>query len=172
MYNISIFSKTGDYLPIVTSALIVDMVIISMVITGHIKIKALNEWYKRFGFLAVLADVLSIVIGIIISRLIYSWLFKDYVLVYFLILTCIIQLLHDITFAKIFYSVPRKRSEILDVFKDYANEVGKKILYADGLMMISTVLLASIMATYSVNIIIIIMIISLYILPYLVYSIK
>lgn len=170
--NISDFKNVNDYLPIITSALIVDMTILLQIIFGYIKIDSLNNWYKKFGFLAVVADVLSIVIGIIIARFIYPYIFKEYSLITFLFLTCIVQLTHDIIFSKIFYSVPIGKSKILDIFKDYANEVGTKILLADSLMMISTIILASYLANYDTNINIVILIVSFYILPYLLYSIK
>ena len=170
--NISNFNNTSDYLPIITSALIVDMVILVRIVLHSINIKSLNHWYNKFGLLAVVADVLSIVIGIIVSRLLYPFVFQDYSLIKFLALTCLVQLTHDLLFAKFFYSVPKNSSIILDVFKDYANEVGIQILFVDSLMMISTILLASYLATLSFNSNIIILVAALYILPYLLYSIK
>jgi len=56
--NMSNFDKISDYLPIITSALIIDMIIILRVVLGYINVKSLNDWYNKFGFLAVLADVL------------------------------------------------------------------------------------------------------------------
>jgi len=169
--NISNFSNIGDYLPIITSALIVDMFILLRIVTGSLKIKSLNKWYNKFGFLAVVADVLSIVIGIIIARFIYSLLFKQYSLIGFLLLTVVVQLVHDLSFAKLFNSIPRNKSAILDVFKDYANEAGTKILVADGAMMVSTILLSSYLSTLGANLNIIILIVACYILPYFLYSI-
>jgi hypothetical protein len=170
--NISNFNNIYDYLPIVISALIVDMYVLSRVVFGYIKIKSLNDWYNKFGFLAVVADVLSLVIGIIIARFIYSFFFTNYSLILFIFLTCCIQIIHDLSFAYFFSIVPRNKSIILDVFKDYGKEVGYTILLADSLMIIGSILLGSILASYSLNIQIIILIISLYILPYLLYSIK
>ena len=170
--NLSNFQNTRDYLPIITAALIVDMSILLFVIFGYIKIKSLNEWYNKFGLLAVVADVLSIVIGIILARFLYPFLFTKYSLILFLILTCFVQLTHDSLFYLFFKNIPRNQSAILDVFKDYANEVGYKILLADAMMMISTILLGSYLATLNTNSTIIILIVSLYILPYLLYSIK
>jgi hypothetical protein len=170
--NISVFTKTHDYLPIITSALIVDMAVLLLIIFGFINIKSLNKWYNEFGFMAVVADVFSIVIGIIISRFLYSFIFKEYSLIKFLALTCAVQVTHDLIFAKIFYSVPRNKSRILDVFKDYANEGGFQILFADASMMIATILLASFISTLDVNIQIIISIVAFYILPYLLYSLS
>jgi hypothetical protein len=170
--NISRFNDTSDYLPIISAALIVDMVILFRMVFGYINIKSLNNWYNMFGLLAVIADVLSIVIGIILARILYPLIFQNYSLILFILLTCIIQIIHDLLFAVIINSIPKNKSEILDVFKDYAKEVGFTILLADSLMMIATILLGSFFATFKTNTIIIIFIISLYILPYLLYSIK
>ena len=170
--NLSNFKNINDYLPIITAALIVDMVILFRIVFGYIKIKSLNEWYNKFGLLAVVADVLSIVIGIVLARFIYPFLFTKYSLIFFLILICFIQVTHDVLFYLFFKGVPRNKSIILDVFKDYASDVGIKILFADALMMVSTVLLASYLATLSMNSNIIILIVLLYILPYVLYSIK
>ena len=170
--NISNFNNVYDYLPIITSALIVDMFVLSRVVFGYIKIKSLNEWYNKFGFLAVVADVLSIVIGIIIARFIYTSFFSNYSLILFIFLACIIQNIHDLSFAYFFSIIPRNKSLILDIFKDYGKEVGYTILLADSLMIIGTILLASYITSLNINIQIIVLIISLYILPYLLYSIK
>ena len=169
--NMSNFQNIEDYLPIITSALIVDMVIILNMILGHINIKSLNSWYNKFGFLAVIADVLSIVIGIIISRFIYPYIWKEYSLINFIFLICIVQITHDLLFYLFFNNIPRNKSAILDVFKDYVSEVGSTILIADSLMMISTIIIASYISNMNTNNIIIILISSLYILPYLLYSI-
>ena len=166
------FNNINDYLPIITSALIVDMIVLIQIIAGYINIKSLNTWYNKFNLLAVVADVLSIVIIIIIARFLYFYFFKQYSLLQFLLLVCVVQLTHDLLFSAFFYSVPRNKSAILDVFKDYANEVGVKILFADAAMMISTVLLASYLSKFDKNINIIVAIVSFYILPYLLYSIN
>jgi len=170
--NLSNFNNTNDYLPIITSALIVDMFILFRMVFGYINIKSLDNWYNKFGLLAVIADVLSIVIGIIISRFLYPSIFKEYSLFFFLILICIVQVIHDLSFALFFNMIPRGKSDILDVFKDYAKEVGVTILFADAAMMVSTIILASYIATFKTNHIIIMFIVSLYILPYILYSIK
>jgi hypothetical protein len=92
-------------------------------------------------------------------------------LILFLLLTCAVQLTHDLAFAAFFNSISRGKSAILDIFKDYAKEVGVTILFVDALMIVSTILLGSYLASLSVNSLIIILIVSLYILPYLLYSI-
>jgi hypothetical protein len=172
LQNLSIFSNIRDYLPILTAALLVDMVVLIQVVFGYIRFKSLNAWYNQFGFLAVLADVLSIAIGIIIARFLYPLVFKQYTLFAFLALTVAVQLTHDIMFSQLVLSIPRKASAIIDVFKDYATEVGAQILLADASMMVGTILLASYLASFPLNTQIIVLIVAAYILPYLLYSIK
>jgi hypothetical protein len=170
--DLSRFNSVGDYFPIIIAGLIVDMFVLCLVLVGYINVKSLNQWYNNFQLLAVVADVFSIVIGIIIARFIYSFFFKSYSLMTFLILVCGVQLVHDLLFAAFFNGVPRNKSKILDIFKDYAKEVGFKILGVDALMMIGTVLLGSYLATWSFNSMIILSIVCMYILPYLLYSIN
>jgi hypothetical protein len=170
--NISNFNNTNDYLPIITSALIIDLVIILMVLFKKINSKSLNSWYNKFGPSAVLADVFSIVIGIILARFVYLFIFKEYSLIKFLFLTIIIQIIHDLSLGLFINSIPRGNSSIFDVFKDYALENGLTILMVDALMMISTIILASYLTTFKNNNIIIILISMLYITPYLLFSLK
>lgn len=171
MNNINIFNNINDYLPILNGAILTDMSVLLLVIFGFIKSKSLKKWYNLFNLSAFIADVLSIVIGVIISRYLYPLIFDKYDLVNFLFLTVVVQLTHDLLFSKFFYSIPRGNSVMLDVFKDYGNEVGAKILLADAIMMISTIILGGIFASYSTNFNIILIISLMYISQYLLYSI-
>ena len=67
-----------------------------------------------------------------------------------------------------FMNVPRGTNRMLDTFKDYANEMYFKVLIADASMVISTILIASYLVNQSTNIIV--LFISVYILPYLLYN--
>ena len=66
--------------------------------------------------------------------------------------------------------VPRGANRMLDTFKDYANEVGFKAVLSDSLMMISACILSSYFVSLNLNTNIIILILSLYILPYAIYN--
>jgi hypothetical protein len=59
---------------------------------------------------------------------------------------------------------------MLDSFKDYASEVGFKAVISDSAMVILSCLLASYFASLNLNKNIIILIVLVYILPYLVYN--
>ena len=168
--NISNFSNTNDYLPIFNAALITDLIVIFLSNKGFIQSKTLKEWYKLYGLSAVIADVFSIFIGIIVARFIYSALFGSYNLLLFILVAVGFQLFHDLLFAQFFNAIKRGKSQILDTFKDYAKEMGAKILLADAQMIISTILLGSLFASLNMNTNIIIFIVFVYIMPYLLYS--
>jgi hypothetical protein len=169
--NISNFSCTSDYLPILNGAIIVDLVVVLRVIFKQIKSKSLTEWYKKYGICSILADVLSLVIGVVITRFIYPFIFNSYSLVLFICLAVAVQLTHDLLFAFFFNSIPRGASQIMDTFKDYGKEFGSIILLADALMIIFTILIGSLLASQSLNTNIIILIFLSYIVPYFLYSV-
>jgi uncharacterized protein YacL len=170
--NLSNFQTTNHYLPIITGALITDMIILVLILAGYINGKSIKEWYLTYGLSGVLVDTLSITIGIILARLFYPLFFTKYSLLLFLVVTCAIQLIHDLLFYLFFKTVPRNKSPIMDIFNDYASEYGYLILIADSMMMISTVLIGGYLATLNTNSVIITLIVSLYVLPYLLHSIK
>jgi len=169
--SISEFNNTSDYLSILNGALITDLFVIFLLIFGDIKSKVLVEWYGKYNLSAVIADVLIIVIGIIMARFAYPYVFGEkFSLINFTGLAVVIQIVHDILFYYLFNMVPRGKNMMLDTFKDYANEVGFKAVLSDSLMIISTCLLSSYFVSLSLNTNIIILILTLYILPYAIYN--
>ena len=138
---------------------------------GAIKSKVLVEWYRKYNLSAVIADVLIIVIGIIMTRFAYPYVFGEkFSLIKFIGLAVAIQIVHDMLFYYMFKLVPRGSNMMLDTFKDYANEVGFKAVLSDSLMMILACLLSSYFVSLNLNTNIIILILSMYILPYAIYN--
>ena len=168
--NISDFNNTSDYISIFNGVLLTDIIVISLLIGGIIKSKVLNVWYRKLNLSAVIADILIIFIGIILARFFYPYFFKQYSLFKFIGLAICIQVIHDILFYKLSISIPRGKSQIMDIFKDYGKEVSYKAILSDSAMMISSILIASFLKDQSVNINIIIMIVLVYLVPYLIYS--
>ena len=169
--NISNFNDISNYLPILNGIIITDLFVLGCVVFKKIKSKYLLEWYKKYGLLAIIADVLSIMIGIIIARFIYTFLFKNFNIFWFCFIAVSIQIIHDLLFAIIFNLIPRGKSNIFDTFKDYGKELGFVILFADSSMIISSILLGSLLSFLSLNTNIILLIVLLYLIPYLLYSI-
>jgi len=142
------YKKTGDYLYIITAAVIVDLLVIFLArypgADPFFKVKALNDWYEKFGFLAAAADILSLIIGVTAARYIYSGLGLQNSLWFFVAVVVLFQLCHDVFFfLAVITQLPKGENKMIDVFNDYAKENGAKILVSDALMMISTTLLAS-----------------------------
>jgi hypothetical protein len=171
MVDIYNFNNVSDYLPILNSVIITDIFVIILLIKGLIKSKVLENWYRNLTLSAVIADVLIIVIGIILTRFFYPYIFSKYNLLNFLILAVVIQITHDILFYLFSKSIERGKSKILDIFKDYGKEKGVGAIIADSLMIISSILIASYLKGKSLNTNIIILIFSIYLVPYMIYTV-
>ena len=168
--NIADFNNINDYLPLFNAVLITDLFVILLLNTSVFKSRVLVEWYSQYNLSAVIADVLIILIGLIITRALYYYVFDSFSIVKFIILAVIVQITHDILFYVFFTNIPRGINKMLDTFKDYANEVSYKAILADSGMMIMSCLIASYLVNKNINTNIIVLISFLYLLPYLLYN--
>ena len=168
--NIANFNNTNDYLPLLNAVLITDLFVISLLNTNIIKSKVLRQWYSQYNLSAVIADVLIILIGLIITRFIYYYIFETFSIVKFILLAIIVQITHDILFYIFFSNIPRGFNKMLDTFKDYGKEVSYKAVIADSGMMIMSCLIAFYLVNKNINTNIIVLIIVIYLLPYLLYN--
>ena len=168
--NIADFNNINDYLPLFNAVLITDLFVILLLNTSVFKSRVLVEWYSQYNLSAVIADVLIILIGLIITRALYYYVFDSFSIVKFIILAVIVQITHDILFYDFFTNIPRGINKMLDTFKDYANEVSYKAILADSGMMIMSCLIASYLVNKNINTNIIVLISFLYLLPYLLYN--
>lgn len=166
--NISFFNNVNDYLPILNGCINADLIIIVLAFHNIFKSNYLKKWYKKYQLSAVIADVLILVIGIIIARFFYNFLFDKFELWKFTILAVCIQIIHDILFYQLFKSLPYGYNEMMDFFKEYAKEVGVGAIIGDSFMMILACVLSSYFATYSLNTNIILLIVSTYFIPYMI----
>ena len=168
--NIANFSNTSDYLPLFNGVLITDLFVILLLNAGLIKSRVLRQWYTEYNLSAVIADVLIIFIGLIITRFMYYYVFEEFTIIKFVSLAVIIQVIHDILFYILFKNVPRGTNRMLDTFKDYANEVSYKAVLSDSGMMIMAALIGSHLASRNLNTNIIVLTVTMYLLPYLLYN--
>ena len=168
--NIGDFNNISDYLPLFNAVLITDLFVIFLLNTRVIQSYVLRQWYSQYNLSAVIADVLILLIGLIITRAIYYYVFESFSLLNFVILAVIVQIIHDILFYVFFSNIPRGVNKMIDTFKDYANEVSYKAILADSGMMIMSCLIASYLVNKNTNTNIIVLISFLYLLPYLLYN--
>jgi len=168
--DISNFSNVNDYLPILNGCVSADLIIIFLLYNGVFNSMLLKKWYKKYQLSAVIADVLILVIGIILARFFYKYVFplQGFSIWKFTGLAVIIQIIHDILFYWFFESVPTGYNAMLDFFKAYAREVCAGAILGDSFMMIIACLFSSYFATYSLNGNIILLIVSVYFFPYMI----
>ena len=168
--NIADFNNINDYLPLFNAVLITDLFVIFLLNARVIKSQVLKQWYSQYNLSAVIADVLIILIGLIITRAIYYYVFETFSILKFTILAVIVQIAHDILFYVFFTNIPRGVNKMLDTFKDYANDVSYKAILADSGMMIMACLIGSYLANKNTNTNIIGLVSFVYLLPYLLYN--
>ena len=128
---------------------------------------SLDKWYSKFGMTAVLSDVLVMVLGIQLALIIEP---KAGIFLLLVMAVCI-QIIHDILFYfLVIETVPHGQNEMIDLFKDYANENSWKIVVYDSLMIGSTVFLAHTLAKIQQMSVNFIGVLTVYALTYIVYT--
>jgi hypothetical protein len=170
MKNIADFNNTKDYLSLLNAVLITDLVVILLANMNIIQSQVLKKWYQKYNLSAVIADVFIILIVLILARALYYYIFETFSLLKFILLTLVLQIIHDVLFYLLFSSIPRGVNNMIDTFKDYAKENSYHAIVSDSGMMISSCLLASYLVNQNTNTNIIVLIISVYVMPYLLYN--
>ena len=166
--NIADFNNT-NYLPLLNGVLITDLIVILLLNTRILRSKVLNQWYLKYNLSAVISDVFIILLAFIVTRYIYYYVFERYSLFKFIILAVAVQICHDILFYILFSNIPRGVNQMMDTFKDYANELSYKAILGDSTMMIVSAFISAYLYKQNKNTNIIVLILSLYVLPYLLY---
>lgn len=169
--SIANFHQLGDYLPILNASIFADLLVIWIVYyTRFFNSKYLMKWYETYRLSAVIADVLILVIGLILARYIYSKFFSSFSLWKFLLVLLGIQIIHDVAFYGLFMMIPRGVNSMMDLFKDYAGEVGAGAIGGDSFMILVTALTAYILQKQSLHTNVITLIILVYLIPYILYT--
>ena len=160
-----------NYLALLNAVLLTDICVILLSIFGIIQSKVLKEWYVNYNLSAVIADVLIIVLVIILSKIIYPFLFGNRVSIFlFICLAVVIQIIHDFSFYYFFSVMPKGANKMLDTFKAYARENGYKAIISDSIMIVSSCLLYSYFSSFNLDKNIILLSVLVYLVPYLVYN--
>jgi hypothetical protein len=168
--DISQFNNTRDYLPIITAILIVEIITIILSFTNITQSSFLKVWYKKYQLSAVLADVSLIFLGVVIARAIYPYLFDTFSMINFIVLIVVIQMIHDILFYLMILQIPKGVNRIIDILKDYADEISYWAILGDSAMMIASVLIAGVLANFDANTNMILLAFLVYILQFILYT--
>ena len=157
-----------NYHSIVTlavGAIIVDTIVGYIILFNKKSGQTIRQWYSEFTIGAYAMDITSLIIGTLLATLLTSNYYLQFVYVVF------IGLIHDTSFALFLNSVNTKSSKVLEFFKSYAKENGKKILLIDALMLVSTLFVSNFLYnTFSNSVIIFLGVITFYFGLLMVYS--
>jgi len=169
--DISNFYNVNDYLPIFNGTLLADIIIIlALYYSPLIKSGILKQWYSRYRLSAVIADVFIIVIGFIITRAIYTYYKLKWNLLHFILILVSVQIIHDVLFYLFFSYNPKGSHKMLDFFKEYAKRQQTGAIIGDTIIIIISALLASYFKGLTLNSNIIVIIVLIYLIPYLIYK--
>ena len=128
-----------NIITLAVGAIIVDTIVGYILLFNKKSGKTIRQWYSQFTIGAYTMDIASLVIGTFLATLLTTNYYLQFVYV------VIIGLIHDTSFALFLNNVNTKGSKILQFFKDYAKEYGKKILLVDALMLISTLFVSNVL---------------------------
>jgi hypothetical protein len=140
MKDIRKFWDARTLLAIVASAIAVDT--IGMFVWRYTSEPdaPISVWYDKFGLVAYILDVLSIVIGMVLAQIVASAIGGPFNLVAFLIIVVAIQMTHDLFFSQVVVPmIPPGRNSIIDLMFSYSTMKGAEwVLVVDALYMIAT----------------------------------
>ena len=155
-----------EIVPLATSVIWVDFFVI--VLSKFVNLgRSLDQWYKTFGIVAVMSDCLIILLGILLTNI----LFPNANIITFIVLCVIVQLIHDILFYLfVIKKLDTGENSIIDLFKQYSQENSYNVLIADSLMVIASVLLYTFLKTVSDEKVVFTGLLGAYAMTYIIYT--
>jgi hypothetical protein len=167
--DISNQNNVSDFVPIIAGIFVIEAIIIFVIFKFLGSIKG-REWYNKFGLTAVLCDTLILLIGFILTRFFYNKIFSEFNIIKFILLFLVIQTVHDLLFYYLLVKpMPVGSNYIIDLFKEYGNEVGVGSYIGNSFMVIVGSLLASLFVGNKLNTNIIIIVFCVYLFTYLIH---
>ena len=165
------YNNKFEYIPILTANIYADLLIIFVTFSGilYSRKNIINQWYKKYRLSAMIADILIGVLYLLLARYIVFYFKLNLDLFTFTLLAIIIQIILDFSFYLFFSIIPKGNNDMLDYFKKYSKEVGINALLGDSILVVVGVIISAFLNQMSFDYNIIILILSIYITPYLIY---
>ena len=164
------FRDKFEYVPIITANIYADLFIIYVTFSRiYYKFVTLEDWYKKYRLMAMVADILIGVLYILLGRYLVYSLDLNIGLTVFALLCVVIQVIFDFLFYLLFTIVPLGTNHMLDFFKSYAKEVGVNALFGDSVLVVLAVIISALLNARSFDTNIVFLILSVYLAPYFVY---
>jgi hypothetical protein len=155
-----------NIIALVVAVLWVDLIVIIISLYGVLG-KTIREWYAKFGPVAVLSDCLIIILGIMLANFLYPGAST----IELILVALILQLIHDgLFYLLVIQKLPEGQNSIIDLFKKYAAEGGYRILIADALMVLATILGHDYLEAQSIEVTSFLGFLGAYALSYIIYT--
>jgi hypothetical protein len=161
--------SVSSYTLILIATICVDLIVLFLIrFNPDFFGKHINDWYNEFGLNAVIADVLIIVLGLLITQVLYGMFVKGWNLLIFAGIACAVQLVHDLLFHFfVVEPIPKGHNGMIDLFKRYNASGSYRILIADSAMMIGSAAIASFLASQPVVVSLFTGTMAVYAIPYI-----
>jgi hypothetical protein len=164
------YKNKFEYIPIITANIYADLFIIFVTYAKiYVKIKSLEEWYKKYRLSAMIADILIGVLYMLLGRYLVYKSGLRVGLTAFAGICVGIQLIFDFLFYILFTLTPKGKNDMLDYFKGYSKEAGASALLGDSFLVIMAVIISALLNQRSYDTNIVLLIISIYLAPYFIY---
>jgi hypothetical protein len=164
------YDNKFEYIPIITANIYADLFIIFVSFAKiYVKLKSLEQWYKKYRLSAMIADILIGVLYILLGRYLVFKSGLQIGLTAFAGICVIIQIIFDFLFYIFFTIVPKGSNHMLDFFKGYSKEAGAGALLGDSFLVIMAVVISALLNQSSYDTNIVFLIISVYLMPYFIY---
>ena len=164
------YNNKFEYVPILTANIYADLFIIFVTYAKiYVKFKSLEGWYKKYRLSAMIADILIGVLYMLLGRYIVYKSGLRVGLTAFAGICVFIQLIFDFLFYILFTITPNGTNDMLDYFKVYSKEAGASALLGDSFLVIMAVILSALLNQSSYDTNIVLLIISIYLVPYFIY---
>lgn len=170
--DIRSIADTRFWMPIAAAAAVVDTAGLFVWRYTSPPGAPINKWYDRFGLAAYGADVLSMIIGVVLTQLVTARLGGPWSPLTFCAVAVAIQMVHDIFFAAVVVpSVPKGRNSIMDLMMEYTHiSWPQGVLVVDAIYMILTSLIAMALASLDPSISWMMLLVTLYTTMYVLFT--
>ena len=164
------YNDKFEYIPIITANIYADLFIIFASFAKiYVNIKSLEGWYTKYRLAAMIADIFIGVLYILFARFLVFTSGIQIGLTAFAAICVSIQLFFDFLFFLFFTAIPKGSNDMLDYFKGYSKEIGASALLGDSFLVIFAVIISALLNQSSYDTNFVLLIISVYLVPYFIY---
>ena len=120
--DITHINNFSEYLPLLNSCLIVELLLIIILYSNSINSFHLKKWYQTYKMNALIIDVFVLLIFLVKTVLFYKYAFSKFNILKFIGLAIYFQLFNESWFYLLLLNITYGYNNLLDYFKKYTEE--------------------------------------------------